>query len=74
MSWFFFKLFSLISLCILGCINGVDSFIHFFFFFWDSFVLILGIFFKVVLGGGGSWWIFVGGGGLYLWVVVAGYV
>ena len=56
--------------CDLGCINGVDSSLHFILFF-ESFVLILGIFFKVVLGVSGSWWIVVGDGGLYLWVVVA---
>ena len=56
--------------CDLGCINGVDSSLHFILFF-ESFVLILGIFFKVVLRVSGSWWIVVGDGGLYLWVVVA---
>ena len=45
--------------CDLGCINGVDSPLHF--FFWESFVLILGIFFEVVLGGGG------GGGCACVW-------
>ena len=57
--------------CDLGCINGVDSSLHFILFF-ESFVLILGIFFKVVLRVSGSWWIVVGDGGLYLWVVVVG--
>ena len=38
--------------CDLGCINGIDSFLHFFFFFFESFVLILGI----IFGSIGSWW------------------
>ena len=64
--------------CHLGCINRVDSSLH---FFLESFILILGIFFKSSIG---SWWQLVDccwwwrvvpvgdGGGLYLWVVVAG--
>ena len=52
----------------LGCINGVDSSLHFFFFF-ESFVLTLGIFLKTVLGGGGGRWIVVVGGRLCLCMV-----
>ena len=31
--------------CDLGCINGVDSSLHFFFFFWGEFCVDFGIFF-----------------------------
>ena len=75
---FFFFFWGLWIPCDLGCINRVDSSLH---FFLESFMLILGIFFKSSIG---SWWQLVDccwwwwvvpmgdGGGLYLWVVVVG--
>ena len=64
--------------CNLGCINGVDSSLHFFF---ERFVLILGIFLKK--SSIGSWWqlvdccwwwrvVLVGGGGRLCLCVVVG--
>ena len=50
--------------CDLGCINGVNSSLHFLFLFLRVVLILRIFFFKVVLGGGGGWWIVVGGGRL----------